>query len=166
MQSTKQKSSVALKPSAYVLLPFCLLTFLVGFPFALATAQEIDYSRDIRPILSKNCFFCHGPDAQDRKADLRLDSYQGATENSAIDPEALAGSELIHRITSTAPEEVMPTPESHKKLAQEEIELLQRWVESGAQYADHWAFVTPAPPEPPVSDWGFNAIDHLSLIHI
>jgi hypothetical protein len=122
-------------------------------------AEDIDYSRDIRPILSKNCFFCHGPDANDRKADLRLDSYEGATESLAIDPDDLSASELIRRITSDDPDEVMPTPESHKKLLPEEIDLLRRWVESGGRYADHWSFVAPTSHEPPRSDWGSGVID-------
>ncbi len=98
-----------------------------------ALADEIDFTNQIRPILSKNCYFCHGPDAHERKADLRLDSYEGATEDRdgmrAIDPENLADSEFIHRITSTDPDEIMPTPKSHKKLSSEEIDLLTRWIQ-------------------------------------
>lgn len=160
MLSIKHENTVFLMLRTVLARVLCLLTLLLGFQCVLATAEDIDFSRDIRPILSKNCFFCHGPDAQDRQADLRLDSYEGATENLAIDPEDLADSELIRRITSTDPDEVMPTPESHKKLEPEEVELLRRWVESGGQYAEHWAFITPTAPEPPASDWGSNAIDH------
>ena len=109
-----------------------------------ALADEIDFTNQIRPILSKNCYFCHGPDAHERKADLRLDSYEGATEDRdgmrAIDPENLADSEFIHRITSTDPDEIMPTPKSHKKLSSEEIDLLTRWIQSGAHYVEHWSF--------------------------
>lgn len=136
-----------------------VVALVLGFQCTFARADEIDFSRDIRPILSKNCFFCHGPDSQQQQADLRLDSYEGATE-VAIDPEDLANSEFIDRITSNEPDVVMPTPESHKKLTPDEIALLTRWVESGAHYADHWAFVSLARSEPPVSDWGTNPIDH------
>jgi len=134
------------------------VTLAVGFPFSFAAADEIDYSRDIRPILSKNCFFCHGPDSHDRQAGLRLDSYEGATE-SAINLENLAGSELIARITSTDPDQIMPTKQSHKKLTSNEIDLLTRWVESGANYAAHWSFAPINKTKVPASDWGANPID-------
>ena len=140
-----------------------LLIFLASWvgltSISLAKEDDIDFGRDIRPILSKNCFFCHGPDAHDRQADLRLDTYEGAVEGFAIDPDDFSDSEFIRRITATDPDEVMPTPGSHKKLKPAEIELLKRWVESGAPYAEHWAFVTPTASQPPVSDWGINAID-------
>ena len=130
-----------------------------------APTDEIDFGSQIRPILSKNCFFCHGPDAHERKADLRLDTYEGAIEdrdgNRAIDPDNLADSEFIYRITTDDEDDIMPTIKSHKKLTAEEISLLTRWVESGAEYSDHWAFVDPAKPTPPVesSGWAKNPID-------
>ena len=104
---------------------------------------EISFNRDIRPILSDNCFHCHGPDEDSRKADLRLDTHEGATggETPAIvmgDPEA---SELIARLLTDDENDIMPPPESHKKLTAEQIELLTRWVGEGAEWEGHWSFM-------------------------
>ena len=116
-------------------------------------AAEIDFNRDIRPILSDNCFACHGPDSHYRKADLRLDTYEGAIEDRdgvrAIDPENLADSEFLYRLVTEDSEELMPPPKSHKKLSAAQIDLLKRWVLSGAAYEEHWAFVKPARPAVP-----------------
>ena len=114
----------------------------------LPAADAIDFNRDIRPILSSNCFLCHGPDAHDRKAKLRLDTREGAIRLNdgvrAIDPDALADSEFLHRIASSDKEEVMPPPESHKVLSEEQKTLLRKWILSGAEYKEHWAFLPPA----------------------
>ncbi|MBB80320.1 MAG: hypothetical protein CMN02_04835 [Roseibacillus sp.] len=113
----------------------------------LRAADAIDFNRDIRPILSSNCFLCHGPDAADRKANLRLDTREGATRPndgiSAINPDDLADSEFLHRITSQDEDEVMPPPESHQVLSTEQKELLKQWILSGAEYKEHWAFLQP-----------------------
>ena len=146
------------------------LAALAPLSFVGAEQKPINFNRDIRPILSNNCYFCHGPDEHERKADLRLDTYEGAIEDRdgslAIDPENLADSEFIHRITSTDPDDIMPTPKSHKKLSSDQIDLLTRWVESGAEYAEHWSFVAPpAKPEVPRNGagWGSNPIDAFVL---
>ena len=146
---------------------------LAIFPGALSQAAEIDFGRDIRPILSKNCYFCHGPDEHERKAGLRLDSYEGATADNdgvrAIDPDDLENSEFLYRITTDDPDEIMPTPKSHKKLTTAEIELLTRWVKAGAPYADHWAFVAPEKPEVPAfphDQWTRNPIDAFVLARL
>ena len=114
----------------------------------LPAADAIDFNRDIRPILSSNCFLCHGPDAHDRKAKLRLDTREGAIRLNdgvrAIDPDALADSEFLHRIASSDKEEIMPPPESHKVLSEEQKTLLRKWILSGAEYKEHWAFLPPA----------------------
>lgn len=126
------------------------VSFLVLFiaSSVLLTADEIDFNRDIRPILSTNCFLCHGPDAADRKADLRLDTREGAfgTNNGvkAIDPENLSESEFLYRITSDDEDEIMPPPESHMVLSSEQKSLLKKWILSGAEYKDHWAFSPPS----------------------
>lgn len=140
------------------LLPFFAL------PVSAKEAGEIDFNRDIRPILSDKCFFCHGPDANDRKADLRLDTAEGA--RAVLVPGGTGESEFLHRITTTDPGELMPPEESHKTLSSGEIDLLTRWVRSGAAYSDPWAYVAPGKhPPPPVKNpaWPANWIDHFVL---
>ncbi|MCP4847488.1 MAG: DUF1553 domain-containing protein [Verrucomicrobiaceae bacterium] len=135
----------------------CRLTLSLFFGLTLAvgsaSSAEIDFNRDIRPILSSNCFLCHGPNAQDRKADLRLDTREGAVRVndgvSAINPAKLEDSELLHRINSEDEDEVMPPPKSHKVLSAVEKSLLKQWVLSGAEYKDHWAFLSPVKAEVP-----------------
>ena len=108
----------------------------VAFLSASAQAAQVDYARDILPILSDACYHCHGPDEQARKARLRLDTKEGAfrTRNNrtVIVPAKTAESELIRRITSDDETEVMPPPESNRKLTAKQIELLKQWVEQGA----------------------------------
>ena len=115
--------------------PLLLLTFAA---LAAEAAPKLDFNRDIRPILSDNCFACHGFDAKKRKADLRLDTPEGATAINdgvqAIKPGDPEGSELIKRLLTKDPEEVMPPPESHKKLTQAQIDTLRRWIAEGAPY--------------------------------
>lgn len=107
-------------------------------------AGEIDFNRDIRPILSNNCFRCHGPDDAHREADLRLDTFAGATaeiaSGKAIVPHRPEESVLVSRILSTDRDEQMPPPNSELSLTTRQIELLQQWVKEGAEYQAHWAF--------------------------
>jgi hypothetical protein len=130
---------------------------------AIATAAEdpVRFNRDIRPILSENCLSCHGPDAKQRKAELRLDVEASAHEHAIV-----AGnpgeSELISRITSNDDELKMPPTESGKKLTSEEVAMLRRWIEEGAKYEGHWSFISPKKSElPGVSDpaWARGPID-------
>lgn len=116
-------------------------------------AASIDYSRDVLPILSGNCFDCHGPDENSREADLRLDTPDGAyAEREGIvavvpgDPEA---SELIYLINSEFPEERMPPLDSNKELSQAEKDILFQWIKEGGQYEMHWAFEAPQKTNPP-----------------
>ena len=100
------------------------------------------FSRDVLPILSENCFACHGPDESQRKADLRLDQREGAL--TVLSLEKPAESELLARVISTDDEVVMPPPASHKKrLTARQVETLRRWVEAGAPWGKHWAFERP-----------------------
>ncbi|MGB8169757.1 MAG: DUF1553 domain-containing protein [Chthoniobacteraceae bacterium] len=112
-----------------------------------AGAAELSFNRDIRPILSDNCFSCHGPDKRARKGDRRLDTPEGATAEvegvRAIVPGDLAKSDLVARIESHDADEVMPPPKSEKKLKPEQIALLKKWIEQGAKYEPHWAFIPP-----------------------
>jgi hypothetical protein len=126
---------------------FSFQTLLFLTPFALYGAQPVDFNRDIKPILSENCYQCHGPDKNNRKAGMRLDNFAGATaDNDGVraivpgDPEA---SEIFHRINATDPDEIMPPPEAKISLKPAQKELLAKWITSGAEYARHWAFVPP-----------------------
>ncbi|MBX9790113.1 MAG: DUF1553 domain-containing protein [Pirellulales bacterium] len=124
------------------------------------------YNRDVRPILSHNCFQCHGPDSAARKAGLRLDRHDDAVSAGAIVPGDVESSEMIRRLRSTDPEERMPPATSHRELKPEEIELLVRWVSAGAEYEPHWSLIAPVrPPLPAVSDqaWVRTPIDQFVL---
>lgn len=126
--------------------PFTTLFATAGM--ICAASAKLDFNRDIRPILSSNCFECHGPDSQHRKAGLRLDTREGAIEERdsvrAIDPDNLKDSEFIYRLTTEDSSEVMPPPKSKKNITKEQIALLKQWVEEGAEYQDHWAFTKPS----------------------
>ncbi|WP_145197425.1 PSD1 and planctomycete cytochrome C domain-containing protein [Thalassoglobus polymorphus] len=111
------------------------------------TAEDLEFNRDIRPILSDKCFFCHGPDEEDRQADLRLDKAEAAHEY-AIVPGKPEESELIARLLSPDPELRMPPAESEKHLSAEEIKLLTDWIKQGAKYEPFWAYVPPKRREP------------------
>ncbi len=128
--------------------------------------EGVEFNRDIRPILRETCFQCHGPDSAARKANLRLDKREAAIEAGAIEPGDVAASELIARILSDDPEEVMPPPDSHKVLDAKQKDLFRRWVASGAEYQPHWAFLPPAKVEPPATKlegWARNPIDRFVL---
>ena len=120
-----------------------------------------DFTRDIRPILADKCFACHGPDANTRKAKLRLDTHEGALGErngaQAIIPGDLDNSEAWIRILSQDPDEVMPPPDSHKKLSAAEKDLLKEWILQGAVYQEHWSFI--APRKSPVPEGARNPID-------
>ncbi len=115
-----------------------------------ADSQNISFDRDIRPILSENCFSCHGFDENSREADLRLDTYAGAVDDGGvIVPGDVASSTLIDRIISTDKDEMMPPPETGHKLTNEQVSKIRQWVAEGAEYQVHWAFVPPVKSEPP-----------------
>lgn len=118
----------------------------------------IDFDRQIRPLLSDNCFSCHGPDAAQRKADLRLDLRDAAVANGAISDVDTSKSPLLERIDSTDPERQMPPAESNKKLTDAQKQLLHKWIEQGAKYTQHWAFV---PAQKPTVPKDVHPIDHL-----
>lgn len=129
-------------------------------------AQSIDFNRDIRPILSENCFYCHGQDGNKRQADLRLDQRDPAVAAGAIVPGDIAKSSIVVRIRSDDPEQMMPPPKSNRRLTAEQKSLLERWIADGAAYQVHWAYVTPTrPAEPPIqqSNWVRNPIDRFVL---
>jgi hypothetical protein len=133
----------------------CGLTVAV-WPHAAAPAAEgIRFDRDILPVLADKCFACHGPDAGHRQADLRLDTFAGATADRdgarAIVPANPQASELITRIHSTDPDVAMPPPDSNKQLSEAEKDLLERWIADGAAYDAHWAYRPLIRPQIPSS---------------
>jgi hypothetical protein len=132
-------------------------------------AERIDYNWQVRPILSDNCFRCHGPDAKSRQAGLRLDQKESAYAQ-AIAPGKPEESELINRITSTDPSYRMPPPRaSAKPLTAAEIATLTEWIKQGAEYKPHWAFITPvksAVPQRKLSGPNVSAIDRFILARL
>jgi hypothetical protein len=145
-----------------------ILSFLFAddvFP-AAAGPNEIQFNRDVRPILSENCFVCHGHDKNQRKAKLRLDVRDVAIERGAIVPAKTEESKLVEHIFSTDPDEIMPPPKSNKKLTAEQKELLKEWIAAGAEYEPHWAYIPPKRfPMPRTRDskWVRNPIDGFIL---
>lgn len=148
-----------------------LTTVLTGLALGLGWADAPSFDRDILPILSDRCFPCHGPDPKSRKGDLRLDVASDALrkENPVIIPGKAADSELIKRLISTEPSEVMPPPKFGKPITPEQRELLSRWIDSGAAWGKHWSLVAPVrPPLPSVkrSDWAVQPWDRFVLARL
>jgi mono/diheme cytochrome c family protein len=141
---------------------------------SFAGPEEIDFARQIRPILSENCFRCHGPDIQERKAKLRLDTRQGAFRKLRSGGYAIvagnpARSELLARITAEDPSERMPPAKANKHLTPQQIDLIRRWISQGAKWSEHWAFVPPHRPALPTVtriDWPRNALDYFILARL
>ena len=132
--------------------------------------QTVDFQREVRPILSDNCFQCHGPDSASRQADLRLDRRDSAlaarSGGAAIVPGKSADSLVYQRISSTDPDFRMPPADAHKSLTEAQIATLKRWIEAGAPWKEHWAFQPPVKPKlPTVRDaaWARNPIDRFIL---
>ncbi len=135
-----------------------------------AQAERLSFNRDVRPILAANCFACHGLDAKQRQADLRLDTPEGAAESRdgkvVIKPGDPDGSEFWRRIDSHDPEVVMPPPTTKKTLPAQDKQTLRRWIEQGAAYQKHWAFEPPVATEVPAipnDNWSRNPIDRFIL---
>ncbi len=135
---------------------------------------DVDFNRDIRPLLSKNCFHCHGPDEGTREADLRLDLRTSATaklesDHHAIVPQNAEQSELYRRITSSDESMLMPPPDVAEKLTPAQAALIKAWIEQGAPYAQHWSFVPPQRPKLPAvkqTHWPANDIDYFVLAQL
>lgn len=130
---------------------FCFVgLFALVLPGASAE-DKVDFGRDILPILSENCYKCHGPDDKTREAELRLDTFAGATRDlggyQALNPKQPDESELIRRIESKDPDEMMPPPSSKRTLSDGDRALLRRWIAQGGEYSLHWAFIPPQKSE-------------------
>ena len=158
---------------SYILLAITAIACRPDLPDPIAQAMEdlpeqVDFNIHVKPILSDNCFSCHGPDEAAREADMRLDlpeaAYSPTKESGKIplSPGKLNNSEVFHRIISEDPDFLMPTPESHLSLTNREKAIIIKWIESGATYQPHWAFISPKLPElpePKIKDWSTKPID-------
>jgi hypothetical protein len=150
------------------------LAVLAGTPDRGPAAEPVDFNRDVRPILSKNCFACHGPDSAHRVSKLRLDHREAVVRNlkrgtAAVVPGAPERSELIRRITARDESEHMPPKETGNRLTAAQVDTLRRWIAEGAPYAEHWAFVKPQRwPLPAVKDtpWPRNGLDAFVLARL
>ncbi len=157
--------------SAVSAAPACAVALLQGW---LHAAEPLRYNRDIRPILSDNCFACHGPDKAKRDSGLRLDIREEAilpaeSGDTAIVPGKPGQSQLVARIFSEDRDEKMPPPKAHKTLQPQQKETLKRWIAEGAQYEPHWAFVPLAPMELPAvkdSAWSRTGVDGFILARL
>jgi hypothetical protein len=131
-----------------------------------AQSASPDFSFDVRPILARDCFACHGPDEAHREADLRLDVSEGLATHGIVVPGSPESSELIRRISSDDPSEQMPPQDSGRSLTPDELDLLKRWIAAGAKYSRHWSYeplVRPAVPAVSNADWCRNDIDYFVL---
>jgi len=167
-RQTYMKEAITRKRYA---IPFLMLVSSAVASAAVAepAAMVVQFNRDIRPILSDKCFQCHGPDANSREADLRLDEREDAIADRGGYPVIVPGdiekSAFVARILSDDSDERMPPASSKKHLTKREIELFRTWIKQGAQYQQHWAFLPIASVEPPDvnSDWVKNPIDRFIL---
>ena len=133
------------------------LTWALPALAASATSpKKVDYNRDVRPVLSDNCFYCHGPDEKKREAKLRLDVREDAIAKKAFIPGKPDQSALVKRIFTKDVDDLMPPADSHKKLTPSQKELLKRWVAEGAEYQTHWAYVPPVKAAVPT---GVNGVE-------
>ncbi|MEM6366113.1 MAG: DUF1549 domain-containing protein, partial [Planctomycetota bacterium] len=137
------------------------LCFLMGLVVTECSADEaIEFNRDIRPLLSENCFHCHGPDESNRAADLRLDTDEGAKEWAIVAGDAGA-SEVVTRVFSDDADIVMPPPDSGRSLTNAQKQLISKWIQQGAAYQKHWSFEPVVSTRPPSVDaeWANHPID-------
>ncbi len=162
------------RPLGLLTATMCLLAGPLGIRAAQSGAppmvSPVTFNRDIRPILSDNCYSCHGPDKDKRKAKLRLDTHDGLfdaiKDRRPIFPGKPEQSEIYRRIISTDPDELMPKSGSGKTLSPRQIALIKRWIEQGAKWEGHWAYIPPIRPTVPStgkSSWPVNPIDNFIL---
>ena len=147
----------------------CLILCLLP----LAASGEVSFTKEIRPILSKYCFHCHGPDESTREAKLRLDTKEGLFTPRKKRFPVVAGkahlSEVFKRMITDDEDDLMPPPEAKKEMSKEEIQLIKTWIEQGAPYEDHWAFIQPKKTDLPkvsMQSWPRNFIDNFVLAEL
>lgn len=153
--------------SEVALLTLCIV--MAAPADAWAVDDAIAFGRDVQPILARRCFACHGPDEENREADLRIDSLESIIDNGLLVPGEPDESELLRRVLSDDPDERMPPPDADERLTEQEQQVLREWIAEGAAYSPHWAFVAPVKPRTPDSaedDWPRNEIDHFVLARL
>ena len=163
--------NVSTRNIALAVLAFVGCRAFAAEPVAQAPLPDkIEFNRDIRPILTENCYSCHGPDASQRKAELRLDTKDGLfnalKDIHPVIPQHPETSEIYRRITNDNADERMPEPKSGRRLAPRQIALIKKWIEQGAPWQGHWAFTAPIRPAlPSMADekWPRNSIDRFVL---
>jgi mono/diheme cytochrome c family protein len=162
------RAAVFALPLASLLQASLVMIVLPNSP--LRAADTIDFARDVRPLLSDHCYACHGPDANTRQAELRLDQHSpDLAERHILVAGDLDGSEAWQRIQSSDPEKRMPPPEFNKDLTDAQKDVLRRWIEQGATMRRHWSFETPkraAEPAVRNSDWPAHALDRFVLARL
>ncbi len=138
-----------------------------------AATPALDFDKDIRPILSENCYACHGPDQKKRKADLRLDTKEGLfstpDDKPTIVPGASAKSEIYLRLTNPDEKDRMPPAKFGKRPTDQQVALIKQWIDQGAVYRGHWAYIPPERPATPTvknSAWAANPIDRFILARL
>lgn len=147
------------------LCPTVVLTFLIAIQTSPAPGQERangdtpDFNRDVRPILADRCFSCHGPDQKHREAELRLDADDPKRPEGIIVAGHADRSRLMERILTSDPETQMPPPKTGKTLSAKEVDILRQWINSGARFAPHWAYIAPVARPAPETDRANNFID-------
>lgn len=170
----RSKIRQGFKPKRTIAITLCILSCVLIWQCASNREQGakgmVDFNFHVRPILSDKCFKCHGPDANKREANLRLDTEEGAyaalkdqPAHYAIVPGDPKASEVFQRITATDSSIMMPPPEANLSLTQEEIKVIEKWIAQGAEYKPHWAFIPPIVSELPKvkdKDWPNNEIDY------
>ena len=149
------------------------LCWMAASVTGMSADDRIDFNQDVRPILSNHCFECHGPDAEQRQAELRLDQRSSAIvttdDVAAIVPGNANISELVERVTSRDSDLLMPPPDSGERLSEEQVSTLRQWIDQGATYAKHWSFervIRPALPDVVPGDWSENAVDAFILARL
>ncbi|HIE97195.1 MAG TPA: DUF1549 domain-containing protein, partial [Fuerstia sp.] len=140
-----------------------ILTVIGCLSLNHAMAADVDFNRDVRPLLSDACFACHGPDAGQRQSDLRLDQKEGLFRTvdgvTIVDVKSADNSELLKRIMSTDPDVMMPPPDSGKTLSENQKLVIREWVQSGASWKGHWSYIPPTRPEVPKTEVSATAND-------
>ncbi|PYK97543.1 MAG: hypothetical protein DME19_15905, partial [Verrucomicrobia bacterium] len=174
MAKERKRGTVRLRLPTSLLLVWEISAFAAAPSDRVSSVKAtVNFSRDILPVLSDNCFQCHGPDEKARKAKLRLDTQEGAFRvkdgNAVIVSGKSAESDLFRRITAVDPDDLMPPPDSNHKLTPQQIELVKRWIDQGAKWGRHWAFDpigAPTPPGVKNKHWPINEIDRFVLARL
>ena len=154
------------RPVTLAIIEVALLASLVFTAHSLKAAEPVSYNKDVRAILSDNCFACHGPDQETREADLRLDLPSNGSPTNAGSMDRKVGHDVIERIFTTDPHLRMPPASANKPLSKRDQQTLQRWIQHGGKYQRHWAFEPINKPQPPAvsqDKWCQTPIDHFIL---